>query len=413
VAGGVSKVSYSTHNAGSFPFVWLAALSYYYCFTVVGGMSNERFAQRYEPFFHTAIVVIAVAAAIPGLVLDLLNPKSSGLGCWVLNYPPDCQEEGATEECERGGTAATQIVQLLTSIMPFSFSILSMVINNIILYVNMRRLEARNRRYTSQFQRAGTATAAAPPINNKIDDNNNKTTPGPWHRLSLAALRSSAAKAGLFRASVATSGTTTTSTSANRPPPPVSRRMAVQSFCYVGAFWMSYGWGSASFIVIAARSGKPNYFVLEAINFFFYPAQGFLNAVVYLRPNYLRWRDGGDSRIDAIRHALFSLKAPRRRRPGQQQQQQRQQRRPTTVPLRTATLPRDITHCSNTESERVHHQGIEATPHEEEEEKDDDYFKEVSLVSSDDSSSYEDDDDVRDPIVNAKGGEPTSESTHE
>lgn len=177
---------------------------------------------------------------------------------------------------------------------------------------------------------------------------------------------------------------------------------------------MSYGWGSASFIVIAARNGKPNYFVLEAINFFFYPAQGFLNAVVYLRPNYLRWRDGGDSRIDAIRHALFSLKAPRRRRPGQQQQQQRQQqqRRPTTVPPRTATLPRDITHCSNTESERVHHQGTESTPHKEEE-RDADYFKEVSLASSDDSSSYGYDDDVRDPFVNAEGGEPPSESTHE
>jgi hypothetical protein len=90
--------------------------------------------------------------------------------------------------------------------------------------------------------------------------------------------------------------------------------MAVQSFCYVGAFLMSYGWGLVNFALLSASGGNGNYFALQVINFFFYPAQGFLNALVYLRPNYLRWREAGDSRLVAIQHALFSLQAPRRRR---------------------------------------------------------------------------------------------------
>jgi hypothetical protein len=350
-------------------FVLLAALSYYYCFTVMGGMSNERFAQRYEPFFHVGVVVVALSVAIFGLFYDdIYNPKRSGLGCWVGPYPSDCQE--GPEECERGDNASARLVQLVGSIAPSSFSLLSMIINNVILYGNMRRLEARNRRYTSHFQQRATTTAVAPNNNNSSNNNNKNNNPSPWRRLSLAGLRSSAA--GLFR----TSTTTTTSTNADQPAPPpspkpVSRRMAVQSFCYVGAFWMSYGWGFVHFALLSFAN--KNYFALQAIGFFFYPAQGFLNAVVYLRPNYLRWRDAGESRLDAVKHALFSLQAPRRR-PGPSPH--------ATVPPRRPPV-QDLTDGSNTEDNEAQKY---AKPKEDED-------IEESMVSSDSFSSLGGDDD--------------------
>lgn len=255
-----------------------AALSYYYCLTITFGVSNERFSRRYEPYFHGMVFVVAFATAVLGLFFEIYNPKRSGMGCWVGPYPNGCK--GAA--CDRGGTTSAKIVQYIGSVLPMSFSLLSMIVNNAILYCSMSRLEARNRRYTAAYTGRDT-----------------RQRTGLGRRFSLA-LRSSSSTAMQANGAV------------RSEPKPISRKMAVQSFCYVGAFLMSYGWGFVHFAILSAND--KNVFTLQAINFFLYPLQGFLNAIVYLRPNYLRWRDAGDSRLKAITHALFSLKAPRRRR---------------------------------------------------------------------------------------------------
>jgi hypothetical protein len=146
---------------------------------------------------------------------------------------------------------------------------------------------------------------------------------------------------------------------------------------------MSYGWGFVHFALLSASSGgNGNYFALQAINFFFYPAQGFMNALVYLRPNYLRWREAGDNRLQAIQHALFSLQAPPRRR-------RRQGRQPSPHhPLPQPQLQKpvqqhhhDITD-SSTEMEGGHQRAVSLPKEGEDDDDDDDNDDDESSTST-------------------------------
>lgn len=252
----------------------MAAMSYYFCSTIVFGVSNERFAKRYEPFIHCFVFAVTIAAAVSGLFFEVYNPKKSGMGCWVGKYPNGCKGE----ECIRGGAVSATVIQYLASVLPMCFALFSILINNALIYCKVRKLEVRNRRYSTYAQ----STAAEPTASRQRFPLSIRSEPPDLGRSPAASVKSNEKQ--------------------------LSRKIATQSFCYVAAFLMSYGWG---FLHFAFLSAGTDVVPLQAINFFLYPAQGFFNAIVYLRPNYLGWRDAGETRFKAIRKALFSLQSPR------------------------------------------------------------------------------------------------------
>jgi len=68
-----------------------------------------------------------------------------------------------------------------------------------------------------------------------------------------------------------------------------SRRMARQAFWYLVNFFLTYVFSTT--VVIIGIVGSQNPFALQFLQFMFYPLQGFGNAIIYIRPRYLRNRE--------------------------------------------------------------------------------------------------------------------------
>mmetsp|Transcript_8039 Transcript_8039/g.12208 ORF Transcript_8039/g.12208 Transcript_8039/m.12208 type:complete len:390 (+) Transcript_8039:205-1374(+) len=68
-----------------------------------------------------------------------------------------------------------------------------------------------------------------------------------------------------------------------------SRRMARQAFWYLVNFFMTYVFSTV--IVILRMSGSDVPFALLSLYYLFSPIQGFGNAIIYMRPRYLRNRE--------------------------------------------------------------------------------------------------------------------------
>ena len=68
-----------------------------------------------------------------------------------------------------------------------------------------------------------------------------------------------------------------------------SRRMARQAFWYLVNFFMTYVFSTV--VVIIRMSGSDVPFALTSLSYLFSPLQGFGNAIIYMRPRYLRNRE--------------------------------------------------------------------------------------------------------------------------
>ncbi len=68
-----------------------------------------------------------------------------------------------------------------------------------------------------------------------------------------------------------------------------SRRMARQAFCYLLNFFLAYV-GSTARGIVEIYGGTPS-FGLWCFMFIFLPWQGFWNAIIYIRPRYMRNRE--------------------------------------------------------------------------------------------------------------------------
>mmetsp|Transcript_30558 Transcript_30558/g.61311 ORF Transcript_30558/g.61311 Transcript_30558/m.61311 type:complete len:348 (-) Transcript_30558:90-1133(-) len=68
-----------------------------------------------------------------------------------------------------------------------------------------------------------------------------------------------------------------------------SRRMARQAFWYLVNFFMTYVFSTV--VVIIRMSGSDVQFALTSLSYLFSPLQGFGNAIIYMRPRYLRNRE--------------------------------------------------------------------------------------------------------------------------
>ena len=277
------------HSVGNAAAYYNAALSFYFLAVIRYNIKDEQFAARYEPFCHLLPVSVALTAATTGLFLEIYNPKASGLGCWVEDYPRGCSDLDSNNadpdtlgEC-RGDGIVLKLFPSIATVLPFVLALLTMIVSNVLIYRFVRRLERRNARYSI------TASAVAAAQSSTTDPSESRQ---PTRRSSFAAF---ARRSITLDASANTEQTRRTSTSTTSSPDSMqrSKRIASQSFCYIGAFFACYLPGVifwiAGFIYPAGQTNG-TFFFLQVINALFFPAQGFFNMIVYLRPQYLAWR---------------------------------------------------------------------------------------------------------------------------
>ncbi len=85
-----------------------------------------------------------------------------------------------------------------------------------------------------------------------------------------------------------------------------SRKIAVQGLRYVGAFYITWMFPTVS--RITELVAKKNYFPIQFLDTFLIPLQGFFNCMIYIRPNYLKYRRQGNSFWKSSKMAIFEIK---------------------------------------------------------------------------------------------------------
>lgn len=83
--GFLNQISFSA-------FFYNAALSFYYVLTIRGGMSEEKFSKRVEPWLHLFCNGYPTVTAIAGAVVGVYGENELGPGCWVNNYVSEVKE---------------------------------------------------------------------------------------------------------------------------------------------------------------------------------------------------------------------------------------------------------------------------------------------------------------------------------
>jgi hypothetical protein len=174
-----------------------ASLSIYYLVRIKYGWTPTRIKRRAEPWLHIVPLVFALATSVACLALDLFN---SGLfDCWIAPYPQGCLEswrnDGVTT-CERGNNASLYI--WVFDLIPKWSSVLLVTVNMLLTWQAVYRLE----RKTLKYSRPSTLFPSN--SSNSLNPSNN-------------------------------------STERSMPPKPkVARRLARQSYLYVGALYLTY-----------------------------------------------------------------------------------------------------------------------------------------------------------------------------
>jgi hypothetical protein len=266
-----------------------ASLSAYFLLTIKYSYSERKIAQKVEPFIHGVSLIYPITSAIIGLVLQMYNPSTGNVGCWMNAYPENCEWD-ADIECERGEGA--YLFSLFAAIIPLVLVWIALIANNVAIYCFVRQLEARSSQYTFVSRNLPT-TRSQPRYVGSSDE--------PFESDFTAAPNSNSGVTDTQRLATITASLTPTRTT--RPTSIVrpqnqetfikTRQIAVQSFFYVFAYLMVFIFAFFLFILesidpVGFESG--NYFPLQVLGAMFFPLQGLFDALIYLRPRYYRFR---------------------------------------------------------------------------------------------------------------------------
>lgn len=296
------------HTCSNMAAYYNASLSVFFWAVIRRNVSDADFARSYEWACHAVPLGVGLTAASTAVGLDLYNPKSSGMGCWFEDYPMGCSDNNENIDIDcRGDATLLAVYPHVAQTIPMLTALIVMMVCNLQIYRFVRSLERRNAAYAFATQSSASATTSS------------RRRTKRWSLLS-SLTRSTAA-----------------ATSSEQPNPNIpdvyqrSRKIATQSYFYVGAYFISYSPGVMYFIVTAVRPNieqGDDLFPLMIVSSLLFPAQGFWNMLVYLRPQYVAWRtaeiyntNGGSGSIGrwyALQQAIRMVPPPaeegRRRR---------------------------------------------------------------------------------------------------
>jgi hypothetical protein len=105
-------------------------LSYYFLATIRFGVNRRTFALRWEPWIHIFVAFFCLTTSLVGIGVGFFSELSVGMGCWVNNYPEDCIFDDCT----------SIIIGWIYGPLPVLFSMISLIINNCIIYCHVRKV---------------------------------------------------------------------------------------------------------------------------------------------------------------------------------------------------------------------------------------------------------------------------------
>lgn len=258
-------------------FLYYGALSYYYVLTIRWGMRDARFSKCLEPIMHVICIGYPLATAFFGVGLGIFYENELGIGCWINNYPDNC----GSGPNETGEPCMSSTIAWLIGGTVILFILASLLVNNIVIYVHVRRTITRSRR--RHFTSTVVCSAAA-------ERRTSTAAAGRGTRISHAAQQQADDDSQMRRI----------------------RAVAAQCFLYVAAFVVSYSWG----VVVRILEGmgydakdEASIYALLVGQAVFGPLPGWFNLMIYLRPRYLRIRnDFGEQQVSrwwAVKRALL------------------------------------------------------------------------------------------------------------
>jgi hypothetical protein len=227
-------------------------LSFYYVLTIRFGVKRQQFAQRFEKPMHAMNLSFFLITATVGVIKGFYSPVDVGFGCWVNDWPKGCDQTGG---------CLSQRIGIIYAGIPFLFSFMSILINNVMIYRYVSSIFKSLDRGRTQGMTAEEAIAARELRN--LDDNKIK-------------------------------------------------EVATQGFLYVGSFLFCYVPATVLRLIEAFTynyddSGIYWLLLMTAITL---PLQGLFNMIIYNRPYYVRIRAYNPSLtwLQVIRSALFDSK---------------------------------------------------------------------------------------------------------
>lgn len=110
--------------------IYSSCLSFYFLLTIRFGMREKTFEKRIEKVMHFGVILFTLGTSVTGLVTDMFYPMHVGPGCWV-SHPP----EG--DICANDSCGAEKMAWAFGG-FPIVICLLSIAINNLILYCHVR-----------------------------------------------------------------------------------------------------------------------------------------------------------------------------------------------------------------------------------------------------------------------------------
>jgi hypothetical protein len=280
--GALTQFGFSAH--------WYSgALSLYFLLTIRFGMREATFAKKYERWFHLFIILWSVSTSIVGLALGVFFPTDLGPGCWVSNNHGRCSSFGCKAE----------MIAWIFGGIPTMIILLAIVGNNLVLYCHVRATVMRGQRRAmeneerlSKYNMDESQKLDIEPSENAVTMNRTRSLPAPFEGAGKSRKRSILQSSDQQWKRV--------------------RAVGTQSFLYVGAYLLSFGWTSAKQIMdgrgFEQEPGSGKFFLpLLILQSIFLPAQGFFNSIIFFRPKYLQARQKHNiqSRRWCVRRAIF------------------------------------------------------------------------------------------------------------
>ncbi|CAJ1953969.1 unnamed protein product [Cylindrotheca closterium] len=259
------------HGGSLSSILYNGSLTLYYLLTIAFSWRLDKI-KRIEPFLHGLPLVIGWSTAFATLPMNLMNPI--GWTCWIGSFPVSCIVNPDIE-CTRGENSSIYRWVFFHAELwaCFLFSAFAMLY----IYFRLRKNEVAIRKYEYEAQ----ADADAEP--DRSVENDESAQPQSGRSLILQSGRS------LMTSRRTTTGRNATS-SRKQKRHNLSQRFASQAWFYILAFCLTWIFPMITF-VIAEVTGYL-YFPLLATTVVFNPMQGFFNCLIYIKPRYMRYREG-------------------------------------------------------------------------------------------------------------------------
>jgi hypothetical protein len=251
------------------------ALSIYFMLVIRGGMKDGVIAKKYELWWHLVAIIWPLGTAFAAYFLDLY--AFVYLGCWIGQTPLGCQSDNEVE-CIRGENAFLYGW--------FFMGVPLFIINGIIMYcmIEIYRYIRSVAHTQEQYGFERSSNLSSPPL----PERPHVTIQDPSSLENTSVTISSSQRRSLDLAST-------------------KREIAIQSFLYVGAFFITHVWSVFLFWGITLFDMTPPPFALLFIQNMAWPLQGFFNVHIFLRPriNSLRRSHSELSYTRLVYYATF------------------------------------------------------------------------------------------------------------